>query len=446
MADHNAIAGVSRTLRTLLLDRMVTGASVTLAPPEVTVQGIAAGGRVNLYLCEVLENAGLKNQEIPGTGHPAAYGRPPLSLNLRYLLTTWSGSEDGTESDVNAQILLGDAMRVLHDFSHRIDTLTITNAVAGTLGDPVLDTALADEFERVKITLRPSALNDLTSIWSAIPDANFRRSVMYEATVVQIQTPESRPHPRPVETRRILVTSRRRPHILAAHATPILPTDPVGEMRVRIGEEITIVAEHLLADRLYVRFGGLDPIRVAPTGSGEIRIIIPDDEYPLDLDHPIPPLRAIPAKDQLQPGVLEVRLVAEYSAGGVEGGLDRGTAIAPAVAPRRYPSNTVLLQLVPRITLLNPDHGDKTKMVEIQGTRLWHAGARTAEAIIGDAAVTIRDLGGGNPPPTPTSVLIPMAEAAAALPIPPGPGTDYPIAVEIDGARSRDSVTFKLEP
>ncbi len=446
MADHNAIAGVSRTLRTLLLDRMVTGASVTLAPPDVTVQGIAAGGRVNLYLCEVLENAGLKNQEIPGTGHPAAYGRPPLSLNLRYLLTTWSDSEDGTESDVNAQILLGDAMRVLHDFSHRIDSLTITSAAAGTVGDPVLDDALADEFERVKITLRPSALNDVTGIWSAIPDANFRRSVLYEATVVQIRTPETRPRPRPVETRRILVTSRRRPHILAAHLTPVLPTDPTGEMRVRVGEEVTIVAEQLLADRLYVRFGGLEPIRVAPTGSGEIRIAIPDDLYPLDLDHPVLPQRAIPPEDQLQPGVLEVRLIAEYSADGVEGGLDRGRPVAPADVPRRYPSNAVLLQLVPGIDLVNPDQGDETTIVEIQGTRLWHPAARTAEAIVGDAAVPIRDIGGGNPPPSPTSVRIRISDAAAFLPVPPAAGTEHRVAVEIDGARSREPVTFRLDP
>ena len=446
MADHSAIAGVSRTLRTLLLDRMVTGASVTLAPPDVTVQGIAAGGRVNLYLCEVLENAGLKNQEIPGTGHPAAFGHPPLSLNLRYLLTTSSDSEDGTESDVNAQILLGDAMRVLHDFSHRIDSLTITKAAAGTVGDPVLDEALADEFERVKITLRPSGLEDMTSIWSALPDANFRRSVMYEATVVQIRTPEARPRPRPVETRRILVTPRRRPQILAAYLTPLLPGDPTGETRVRIGEEITIVAEHLLADRLYVRLGGLEPIRVPPTGSGEIRIAVPDDLYPLDLDHPIPPQRAIPADDQLQPGVLEVRLIAEYAADGVEGGLDRGRPVAPADAPRRYPSNTVLLQLVPGIDLVDPDHGDATTIVEIQGTRLWRPAARTAEAIVGDAAVALRDIGGGNPPPSPTSVRIRMSEAAASLPAPAAAGTHHRIAVEIDGARSREPATFRLDP
>src|SRR5829696_2456938 len=198
MASHGAIAAVSKTLRTLLLDQMTTGAQVTLAPPDVTVTG-ADGARVNLYLCEVLENVQLKNQEIPGSGHPAAYGRPPLSLNMRYLLTTYSESEIQPQSDLNAQTILGDAMRVMHDFGHRIDTLTITNPAAGLPGDAVLDNVLADEFERVKITLHPTSLEDITKIWSAMPEASFRRSVIYEVTVVQIETPERRPRPRPVE-------------------------------------------------------------------------------------------------------------------------------------------------------------------------------------------------------------------------------------------------------
>jgi hypothetical protein len=263
--------------------------------------------------------------------------------------------------------------------------------------------------------------------------------VVYEVAVVQIETPEPRPRPRPVETRRILMSVRRRPHILAAYVTPAMPTDPVGEMRVRIGDEITIVAEHTLADRLYVGLGALDPIRVSPSGDGHIRIVAPDDLYPIDLDNPAP--RPIPAADRLQPGVLEVRLIAEHRADGVEGGLDRGDALA---LPRRYASNTVPLQLVPHISGLLPTHGPATTILQVQGTRLWHPRVRTAEVIIGDAAVTIRPLGGSNPPPSSTSVLIPVADAALPAPNPGDP--PYPVAVQLDGARSRDAVTYVLDP
>ncbi|MGE0257397.1 MAG: DUF4255 domain-containing protein [Alphaproteobacteria bacterium] len=440
MASHAAIAAVSRTLRTLLLDRMVAGAQVTLAPPDVTITGVD-GARVNLYLFEVLENAGLKNQEIIGTGHPAAYGRPPLSLNLRYLLTTYSETETQTEADINAQTILGDAMRVLHDFGNRIDGLTITNPAAGVVGDDVLDNVLIDEFERLKVTLYPASLEDVTRIWSALPEANFRRSAVYEVTVVQIETAEPRRRPQPVQTRRILMNVRRRPHILAAYVTPAAPADPIGEARVRIGDEITIEAENALADRLYVALGALEPIRVSPTGDGRVRIAVPDDQYPIDLDHPAP--RPIPAADRLQPGVLEIRLIAEHPADGVEGGLDRGSA---AALPRHFASNTVLLQLVPHVSAILPTHGPASTILEVQGTRLWHPGARTAEIIIGDAAVTIRPLGGGHPPPSPTSVRVPVADAAAALPAPVAGAPPYPVAVQLDGARSRDPVGYVLEP
>lgn len=439
MASHAAIAAVSNTLRTLLLDRMVTGAQVTLAPPDVAVTG-ADGARVNLYLCEILENTQLKNQDIPGRGHPAAYGRPPLSLNMRYMLTTYSESETQPQSDINAQTILGDAMRVLHDFGHLIDTLTITNPAAGLVGDDVLDDALRDEFERVKIGLHHASLDEVTRIWSALPDANFRRSVMYEVTVVQIETPLRRPRPRPVETRRIIAIVRRRPHLLAAYVTPVGP-DPVGETRVRIGDEITIVAEHMLADKLFVRLGTLQPIRVAPSGSGEVRIVVPDTLYSVDLDHPA--TRPIPLAEQLQTGALDVQLIAEHPADAVAGGLDNGVHVD---IPRRYASNSVLMQVVPKITALSPINGNATDVLEVQGLRLWRPGVHSAEIIMGDVAVPIRPLGGANPPPSDTAVRIPVGEAAAALPLPAALGTAYPVAIQLDGARSRDPITFLLEP
>jgi hypothetical protein len=117
LASHTAISAVSRTLRTLLHDRMVTNAKITLAPLDAEL----AGPRVNLYLMQVIENASLKNQEIPDHSHPAAYGHPPLSLDLRYLMTTYGQLEDQEEGDLSAQTILGDAMRVMNDFGNRID-------------------------------------------------------------------------------------------------------------------------------------------------------------------------------------------------------------------------------------------------------------------------------------------------------------------------------------
>lgn len=440
MASHTAIAAVSRTLQTLLLDRMVTGAAITLAPPDVEVTDVN-GPRVNLYLMQVIENGALKNQEIPGQGHLAAYGHPPLSLDLRYLVTTHSATENHPGADLNAQTILGDTMRVMNDFGNRIDRLTITNPVAGTPGDPILDPDLAREFERLKVVLHPASLDDITKLWSAVSGTNFRRSAIYEVTVIQIETPAPRVRPQPVGTRRIFMTVRKRPEIVDAYVSPVAIGDPIGEARVRIGEEITIVAQGMLADRLYVRLGTLEPIRVSQSGDGRIRIAMPDTQYPADLDHPAP--RPIPPAARLQPGPLEVQLIAMHPAEGVEGALGPGTAVGGL---RSYRSNSWLLQLSPRVTGAIPAAGNLATILRVTGDRLWHAGARSVDVIVGDAAIPVRPPAGADPwaMPSPTAVEVPISGATELLDISAVP---YPVAVQVDGARSRDpGVTFTLGP
>jgi hypothetical protein len=438
MASHAAIAAVSRTLRTLLRDRMVTGAEITLAPPDVELAGVS-GARVNLYLMQVIENAALKNQQIPGTGHPAAYGHPPLSLDLRYLMTTHSAVENQRDADLNAQTLLGDAMRVMNDFANGIDRLAIVNPVAGSPGDPILDPDLTTEFERLKIVLHPATLDDITKVWSAVSGTNFRRSVVYEVKVVQIETPLPRVSPKPVELRRLHMSLRRRPEITDLYVSPVSPGDLLGEMRARIGEEITIIAERIAAERLYVRLGTLDPIRVDLPGDGCIRIALPDAQYPVDADHPSP--RPIPPPQQLQPGPLEIQLFAFHPAEGVEGALGPGTAINKS---RRYASDIRLMQLVPTVAGATPPTGTAASVLRVTGKRLWHKGAKGAEIVIGDAAIPVRMPEPGDPwaAPTPTAVEVPVAAATDIIDVSPTP---YPVAAQVDGARSRDAgITFTL--
>ena len=192
-----------------------------------------------------------------------------------------------------------------------------------------------------------------------------------------------------------------------------------------------------------MRLGRLDPIRLSPSADGRYRVRIPDDQYPVDLDNPA--LRPIPPAQQLQPGLLEVQIIAVHPAEGVVGALDRGDTVD---VDRRYASNIVLMQLVPEITGINPPNGDDTDLLQIQGTRLWSPAAREAWAVIGDASVRIRPPVGADPWAAPTSIQIeiPVAEAAALLPAPPIAGDAYSVAVEVDGARSRDAAIFTLEP
>src|SRR3954463_13881961 len=110
MASFRAIEAASKTLRSLLRDRMQDPVLVTLAPPDVEPADTAGERRINLYLLEVKEHAQLRNQMPPGDGHPGTYGRPPLSLELVYLLTTHPGSETPIDADLGCQRMLGDAL------------------------------------------------------------------------------------------------------------------------------------------------------------------------------------------------------------------------------------------------------------------------------------------------------------------------------------------------
>jgi len=441
MADFNAIAAVSRTLRRLLVDRIETaGVTVTLAPPDVSVANVN-GARINLYCYQLDQQAALQNQHAPGREHPAAFGHPPLSLTLRYLMTSHARSEDQPDSDLIAQSLLGDAMLVLHDFGGRMDEMLLVTNRIGQIGDPVLDAVLQQEFERVKLVLSRVPLDELSKIWSAMPQANLRRAAVYEASVIQLEGRRPRRQPQPVELRRLTVSASKPPRILEAYRTPPpAPADTLRSPRVGVGEEVTIEHAPLVAERLYVRFGQLAPIRVPLPSDGRIRIDVPGDDYPIDLDHAA--VRPIPPELLLQPGTLEVVLLGVVENEGVEGALDRGTPFAAESALR---SNTALMQLTPLVVTAMPASGDAAAILVLDGERLW-AERLPSEVVVGDAAIPIRPPAPGDPwaAPTPTHVEIPVSAIAAILD--PGP-TQHALAVQVNGVRSAvTGLSFRLDP
>src|SRR5437868_9157228 len=123
MSSFLAIGGTSATLQALLRDRMELPAgmvrtdllvTVSTPQPEDDTQA-AEPTRVNLFLYRATENGALKNQMIPGEGHPSEYGHPPLSLVLHYMLTAYGATDDnGLVNETRTPFLLGSAMPVLH--------------------------------------------------------------------------------------------------------------------------------------------------------------------------------------------------------------------------------------------------------------------------------------------------------------------------------------------
>lgn len=443
MSTYKAIAGVSATLRNLVRDRMEDQVAVTIAPPDVTVDTMS-GRRVNLYLYHVTENGYLKNQEIPGHGYPGAYGHPPLSLDLHYLLTTYGGSDTGEDADREAQEILGDAMRAMHDFAIITQDL-LQERIAGT--PPMLDTSLLGEFEQVKITLQPATLEEFSKIWTALPQANFRRSVAYQVSVVQIESRRSRRIAMPVKTRRVHLTTLRRPHVAAVYRTPTLPGEPIGDVRTKLLQQLTIEGVNFMAPKTWVRLGHLEPIRVAPLANDRIQIAVPDDEYPVDADHPLP--RPIPIAQQLQPGPRVVEVLTEVDVEAVEGGLDLGTVVTRQVTLH---SNQSVFILVPEISSVNPVSVAwatlPTALLSVTGQRLHRDGMRSV-VLVGDVSIDVRPPVPPDPwaAPTETTVEVPLATFATAVSPPPPAGQPYPVRIQVNGAQStEESMMLTVTP
>jgi hypothetical protein len=411
---------------------------VTVSTPEDGTEAEAA--RVNLFLYRTSENAALKNQMIPGQGHPSEYGQPPLSLVLHYLLTAYGTTDDnGLVNETRAHFLMGSAMRVLHDYPVITQQLMTIHNGPNSPASQILHDSLRGEFEQVKITLDPVSLEDLSKVWTALTSP-YRLSAAYTVSVVQLESRRLKTLASPVVTRRIHIAVSKRPQISNVFRTPALAGDPIGDICAHVGQELTIEGENFRAARTWVKLGNLEPIGVQPLSDREIRIVVPDNMYPADFDHPPPP-RPIPPNEQLQPGgqVIEVQTLQPTEV--VEGGLDRGVVV---VDDRRQTSNHFVFLLAPDIANVNPTD---VPAVGVAGTTLTATGRRLFDVaiksvvLIGDVSIPVENPGPWGPQLA-TSIQVPLDRLG--LTSPTTPAGIYPVRVMVNGVQSMENITFQL--
>jgi hypothetical protein len=188
--SYLAIGAVTNSLAQLLTRKLnkppLLGSTftvrVTTLPPDD--DRVSEDTGVNLFLYKVAENVHLRNMPWRGE-RPQGNGssRPPLALNLHYLLTAYAKRvANGTQDDVTAHQLLGNAMAVLNDNP-------VLNDVHDADFDADVDTQFAAElrnaFEKVKVSLMPIAIDEFSKIWTGLAKA-YRLSVAYEVSLVQI--------------------------------------------------------------------------------------------------------------------------------------------------------------------------------------------------------------------------------------------------------------------
>lgn len=404
MADFQAIGGVSATLQTLLLDRMdfptdllPPGQSVAVtvdAPPHYEAEDGDAPAelpQVNLFLYRVTENAYLKNQELPGRGSPGAYGSPPLSLELFYILTAYGRSAEGADLGDSklSHYLLGSAMRVFHDYP--VVTEGLTRQTLPVIGDPILDARLFGEFEQLRLCLSPVSLDDLTKVWTALAQP-YRLSAAYLVSATQIESQRLRRFPRPVGE----------PPDAGPRITVVtLPRLEIRELRViregaeraypyaRIGDTLVVIGGGFVGSGLRLGIGGLQ-VAVTPVGSGRIECVVPDAV--------LPDGTPIPSEQRLQPGPHGVRVI-------------RPAGPAPLL---EFSSNTAVFMLVPAITppvVVDAPTSDP-RLIRIRGTRVWHE-RLPGQTIVGRAVIPAA----GYALASSTEVHVPMPDRLPRWPV-----------------------------
>lgn len=172
MANYTVIEAVSRALQRVLTEALAAvGGAV---PPTAVLHNLRPppGGQppvLTLFLYEVSEDPTVRNRDPMRQLEPFNGGqryrvtRPPLGLELRYLVTAWANDRN-TE-----QLMIGRTMQSLYQRQVR----------RGADLDPQLDLPL------LSITLAPLTLEERTRVWWSIQQP-YQLSLNYEVRLVDV--------------------------------------------------------------------------------------------------------------------------------------------------------------------------------------------------------------------------------------------------------------------
>jgi hypothetical protein len=393
MSDFEAIGGVSATIKALLKDRMqlLNGINrdqldqiVTIGTPRSEQDNDES--RINLFLYRIEENCHLKNQEIPGHGHPGDFGRPPLSLDLYYLITAYGSKTDG---ETWAQFLLGSAMQVLHEYP--------------IIDEPILHSSLRNQFERVKLYLEPLSLEDLSKVWTALT-LPYRLSVAYKVSVVQIES--LRPKHLALPVMDISREESSRVHVVPFRQPQISSIEPI---MAKSGQRLTIKGLNL-GSAVEVKIGRLS-LQAVVLANGSIWVTLPAEPCPAD--------SPVPMEERLRAGPQSLQVVAEI----------------PTMPGRRFSSNLAAFMLAPEITGVEQPSGGSGSIIHVSFIPAFRPGDR-AQLFIGDLGIEAQPL---------PDMVKSSHELDFLLPTQPEEKLEagtYPLRLRINGAESSYEYTL----
>jgi hypothetical protein len=292
MSSALAIAAVSASLKDLLNNGLINhdlssigSFAVTAQPPDRITTGQTEPNQLNLFLYQVTPNAGWRNTGLPSRDSQGArIHNPPLALDLHYLLTAYGAV------DLNAEVLLGYAMQLLHE-----NPMLTRQQLRAALAPPspvdgailpgpfgTLSAAdLADQIELLKITPVYLGTEDLSKLWTAM-QARYRPSMAYLVSVVLIQSD--------ARTRSALPVLKRGPDdrgpVVRGAPVPVLasvrPATSEGLPAVRLGEDLVVSGTDLQPSAATLQLESIRhdiqralPLTTAPGNAGPRVVHVP---------------------------------------------------------------------------------------------------------------------------------------------------------------------------
>jgi len=316
MSNSLAIAATTLTLRALLekeiplRDAGLPGLKVTTLPPDLARKNAAdVGAQLNVFLYQTAVNAAWRNQSAPTQTRPGETGRPPLALNLHYLLTAYG---DDTDDESISHRVLGGAMGVLHDHA-LLGRDEIRGALAGN--------DLADQFERLRVTPLTLPMDEMSKLWTAL-QTNYRVSAGYEVTVVLIDSLAAARAALPVLTRG---KDDRGPEAAAGLAPQIAELVYLrAQQAARLGERVVLKGTPFDRTKTMLRFTSTRlaaPLELPPLAGGA------PDEVAFEL-----PAAADPAAADWVPGWYSLAAVVGAAGGPKLVSNEVAFALAPTIS------------------------------------------------------------------------------------------------------------------
>jgi len=183
---------VTRTFLTLLEERLplfpdwpaATPINVQPAPPDGVTSGTHA---LSFYLYHVREDAHTKGQDWN-----AADDRPhrfkSMGVSLFYLLCPKSSAPTPRDRALNDQLVMGLALKTLHDFSMIDDTTTVDTTSGPKL---LMPPAMRGRNNKLRITMMPKPADDAPNFWQggSLPT---RLAAYYEVCATLLEPDETR--------------------------------------------------------------------------------------------------------------------------------------------------------------------------------------------------------------------------------------------------------------